>query len=1491
MKTLLYTLALLITFGIADPVQAANRYWIASGTANWNSTVNWSTTSGGTSGASVPGSSDVAIFNNGGLGNCNLNATVTVSSLIINSTYTGTITQGANPVTVSGAVTLAGGTLLGSGGTMTFNAAFSQSGTGFTLPATLNMGGGAWTYTSGTMDVITNNSTVVFSGSTSFTGSLTLNNANFNNTTPWPSSTTLASGTTLTISGNMTMSGTAALNFTGSTINLPGNLNLTNTATGGGGSTVLAFTGTTNQSITSTLAINQSSLPSININKSSGTLILPALISMAGNNWTYTTGTIDATTNNSTVVFGGNTTITGSHTLNNINFNNTTPWPATTTLASGTTLSAAGTVTMSGTAALNFNNGTVSLLGNLNLTNTATGSGGSTSFVFAGTTNQSITSALTLNQSSLPSITINKSSGTLTLPALITMAGNNWTYVAGTIDATTNNSTVAFAGNTTITGSHTLNNITFSNTTPWPETTTLASGTTLTTSGTMNMSGTAALNFSGGAINLLGNLNLTNTATGSGGSTVLAFTGTTNQSIISALALNQSSLPSININKSSGTLTLPSLITMAGTNWTYTTGTIDATTNNSTIAFAGNTTITGSHTLNNITFSNTTPWPETNTLASGTVLTTSGTMTMSGTAALNFSGGTINLLGNLNLTNTATGSGGSTVLAFTGTTNQSIISALALNQSSLPSININKPSGTLTLPSLLTMGGTNWTYTTGAIDATTNNSTVAFVANTTITGNHTLNNITFSNTTPWPITTTVTTGTTLTTSGTMTMSGTAALNFSNGTIALLGDLNLTNTASGSGGSTILAFSGTGNQAIVSSLAINQSTLPSVNINKSSGTLTLPSLITMGGTNWTYTTGTIDATTNNSTVAFVANTTITGNHTLNNINFNNSTPWGTTTTVTTGTTLTAGGMMTMSGTASLTFSGGTINLLRDLNLTNTSTADGGTTVFNFNGTVNQAITSALSINQSALPQVTINKTSGTLTFPSLITMGGANWNYTAGTVDATTNASTVVFAGNTNIKSAGMNFYNMKVGSNTSTLTTPLSVDNDLTISSGVLSAGANTINLSGNWTNWGQAGFTEGTSTVNFNGAGVQLITAPGGENFSGVTVNNTGAGIQLANNALIVKTLTMTQGNIELAGNTLALGNSNANPGILARTSGTIIGGGSFSRWIKNGVMATGSMAGLFPVGTSANYRPFTVAAPTTGPTAGGTITLTYTDAGTNTAVSFPDGGSTVLVRKNLNWALTTGGGLAGGTYNLGISGTNYGDIGSVSDLRLTLVNSVTGTAGTNAGTPTNPQVNRTSVSLAGLTNTFYIASINAGMTPLPVTFLSFTATVEHADVVLNWSTGQEINNDYFIIQRSADGRGWEDLQQVAGTGTTNAATAYSAYDQSPLAGRSYYRLMIKDRDGAMSYSSVSSVSFNSKTAVLSIFPNPAVNYLTISFPAPARYEVTLLNEIGQTLSLNISGNGSDTVLNVSAMKPGIYFVRVNSGGMVDTRKVMIRR
>jgi hypothetical protein len=106
-------------FAFSTDTFAANRYWVGSTDgANFNSSANWSTTSGGAGGASVPGSADVAIFDTGKLTNSALSSSVTLSGLQLFTGYTKTLSTGANSITITGSSTVSQGIITGN---MTFS--------------------------------------------------------------------------------------------------------------------------------------------------------------------------------------------------------------------------------------------------------------------------------------------------------------------------------------------------------------------------------------------------------------------------------------------------------------------------------------------------------------------------------------------------------------------------------------------------------------------------------------------------------------------------------------------------------------------------------------------------------------------------------------------------------------------------------------------------------------------------------------------------------------------------------------------------------------------------------------------------------------------------------------------------------------------------------------------------------------------------------------------------------------------------------------------------------------------------------------------------------------------------------------------------------------------------------------------------------------------------------------------------------------------------
>ena len=84
----------------------AARFWVTGGTGNWNSTTNWSATSGGASGASVPGSADTATFDaSSGSGTATLDISPDIQTLTMTG-FTGTLAFGTNTISLNSTGTI-----------------------------------------------------------------------------------------------------------------------------------------------------------------------------------------------------------------------------------------------------------------------------------------------------------------------------------------------------------------------------------------------------------------------------------------------------------------------------------------------------------------------------------------------------------------------------------------------------------------------------------------------------------------------------------------------------------------------------------------------------------------------------------------------------------------------------------------------------------------------------------------------------------------------------------------------------------------------------------------------------------------------------------------------------------------------------------------------------------------------------------------------------------------------------------------------------------------------------------------------------------------------------------------------------------------------------------------------------------------------------------------------------------------------------------------
>jgi hypothetical protein len=176
-----------------------------------------------------------------------------------------------------------------------------------------------------------------------------------------------------------------------------------------------------------------------------------------------------------------------------------------------------------------------------------------------------------------------------------------------------------------------------------------------------------------------------------------------------------------------------------------------------------------------------------------------------------------------------------------------------------------------------------------------------------------------------------------------------------------------------------------------------------------------------------------------------------------------------------------------------------------------------------------------------------------------------------------------------------------------------------------------------------------------------------------------------------------------------------------------------------------------------------------------------------------------------------------------------------------------------------------------------------------LPVIFTSFNANASNGMVKLNWATSMEFNNDYFIIQKSPDGSLWQDVTRIKGNSSTDSEHSYSATDEKPFEGISYYRLKQVDADGNAKYSEIRAVDIAQGFLHISIFPNPAHTMVNLNTEGSIIMEADIYSSTGQLMNVPKTTRHNQITFNIAALSRGIYFIRLKKASNTIVRKISV--
>lgn len=426
---------------------------------------------------------------------------------------------------------------------------------------------------------------------------------------------------------------------------------------------------------------------------------------------------------------------------------------------------------------------------------------------------------------------------------------------------------------------------------------------------------------------------------------------------------------------------------------------------------------------------------------------------------------------------------------------------------------------------------------------------------------------------------------------------------------------------------------------------------------------------------------------------------------------------------------------------------------------------------------------------------------------------------------------------------------------------------------------------------------------IAFNGTAIQLITTSNGVDaypYLNVEIDNA-AGV-FANTNMVINTggvLELTNG-ILYTNTTFEVSVLNTSP------TGAVIGhaaGGSatspsyVSGNLRRSLLGTGSYD--FPVGTPTNYELINYNF--SGQTGMASLLVNFNTAGLGALPGMlfdptPANEYTDLLNAGF-WRADPDAPMSGGTYNVTAYETGYTN-GGASVYTVVKRNNSGGNTWAlvndyNMGTEAGGVVTADRQNVNGFSE-FAIAT---GISVLPIELVEFNGQlVSDNDGLLHWTTASEINNDFFILERSFDGIEFEAIAEIDGAGNSSEMISYQYIDEDLPTGTAWYRLTQVDFDGTSTTSEVITLDVleSDRDKGFAVYPNPFVNEIRIVplFNATGNAHIEILDPSGKlVLSMDQDlANGAVMNLNTEDLSTGLYFVTISQGNSRYQYKVIKR-
>lgn len=163
----------------------------------------------------------------------------------------------------------------------------------------------------------------------------------------------------------------------------------------------------------------------------------------------------------------------------------------------------------------------------------------------------------------------------------------------------------------------------------------------------------------------------------------------------------------------------------------------------------------------------------------------------------------------------------------------------------------------------------------------------------------------------------------------------------------------------------------------------------------------------------------------------------------------------------------------------------------------------------------------------------------------------------------------------------------------------------------------------------------------------------------------------------------------------------------------------------------------------------------------------------------------------------------------------------------------------------------------------------------PLAITFESFDVNGKGCQAVLNWVTSFEKNNEYFNVERSANGVDFAVIGKVKSAGSGAVRRSYVYTDAHPQNGKNLYRVVQVNSDKSTTVTPTRDLSIDCKGPAVELYPNPAKVKLYVK-GLKGKNTIRVFNALGQQV-LERTTELAVYELDVHSLAAAVYQIQVS--------------